>query len=110
MVVCIADFLANDLLQEIDGAVAVAPLVVIPTDQLEEALVKLDAAAGVEDRRVRVVDEVRGDHLVGRVGEDALEISLAGVLHRGADFLVAGVLHGLDREIDHGDGRRRHAE
>ena len=50
------------------------------------------------------------DHFVGRVGEDALEVGLAGLLHGGADFLVARLLHGLDGEVDDGDGRRRHAE
>src|SRR3954467_5126012 len=53
---CIS-FLDN-LFQKIDGAVAVAPLVVIPTDELEEVLIELDSAARVEDRGMRVVNEV----------------------------------------------------
>ena len=44
--------LANHVTQQIDAAVGVAPFVVVPADQLEEAVVQLDAAAGVEDARM----------------------------------------------------------
>ena len=47
----------DHVLQQVHAAVAVAPLVVVPADQLEEPAVQLDAAAGVEDTRRRVVDE-----------------------------------------------------
>src|SRR4051794_32430498 len=83
--------LAGDVLHEVDAAVAVAPLVVIPAHELEELAVQLEAAAGVEDGAVRIVDEVGRDHFITGVGKDALEIRLAGLLHRGADFLVAGL-------------------
>jgi cytosine/creatinine deaminase len=69
---------------QVDHAVGVAPLVVIPADQLEERGVQLDAGAGVEDREAGVVDEVGGDHFVVGVFEDALEVGLAGLLHGGA--------------------------
>ena len=87
----------GDVANEIDAAVAVAPLVVVPAHQLEEAAVQLDAAAGVEDARVRVVDEVGRDDLVVGVGQDALQVRLARLLHRGADLLVARRLHRLAR-------------
>ena len=42
----------------------------------------------------------RADHFVFGVFEDALEVRLAGLLHRGGDLGVAGVLHGAHREVD----------
>ena len=39
----------GNLLEQIDAAVAVAPFVVVPADELEEGAVQLDAAAGIED-------------------------------------------------------------
>ena len=48
----------DHVLQQVDAAVAVAPLVVVPADQLEEVRVQLDRAAGVVDARALVVDEV----------------------------------------------------
>src|SRR6266545_8303074 len=53
--------LPNHVAQQIDTAVRVAPLVVVPANELEEATVQLDARAGVEDARVLIVDEVAGD-------------------------------------------------
>src|SRR5262249_49447748 len=67
--------------QQVHTAVRVAPLVVVPADQLEEAAVQLDTRARVEDARRRVVDEVAGDHLVVGVGQDPLEVRLARPLH-----------------------------
>eukprot|EP00302_Diacronema_sp_CCMP2436_P048352 CAMPEP_0180112936 /NCGR_PEP_ID=MMETSP0985-20121206/36487_1 /TAXON_ID=483367 /ORGANISM="non described non described, Strain CCMP 2436" /LENGTH=88 /DNA_ID=CAMNT_0022051351 /DNA_START=249 /DNA_END=511 /DNA_ORIENTATION=- len=49
---------------ELNEAVGIAPLVVVPRDELDEVLAHHDARAGVEDRRVRVVHEVAGDDLV----------------------------------------------
>src|SRR5450759_546626 len=66
--------LAGDDRNQLDGPVAVAPLVVVPADELEEALVQLDGAAGIVDAGALVVDEVTGNDLVGGVAEDALEI------------------------------------
>jgi hypothetical protein len=53
-----ANPLLHEIAHEIDAAVRVAPLVVVPAHELEELAVQLDAAAGVEDRAVRIVDEV----------------------------------------------------
>src|SRR5450631_2487550 len=66
--------LGGDHRGEFDGAVAVAPLVVVPGDELEEGLVELDGAAGIVDAGALVVDEVAGNDLVGGIAEDALEI------------------------------------
>src|SRR5262249_45834583 len=86
--------LADHVLQQVDAAVGVAPFVVVPRDELEEPAVQLDPAAGVEDARSRVVDEVGGNHVVVGVLQDALEVRLGGPLHRGADLLVTRRLHG----------------
>ena len=41
---------------QVDDAVAVAPLVVVPAHDLEEVGVQFDAGAGVEDGAARVAD------------------------------------------------------
>ena len=47
------------LLDEVDDAVGVAPLVVVPRDELDEVVVERDARLGVEDGRVQVRVRVR---------------------------------------------------
>src|SRR5437763_9690939 len=80
----------DHVLQQISHAIAVAPFVVVPAHQLEEALVQFDPGAFVENRGSRAVNEIRADDFVFREFEEALEITLAGFLHRRRDFLVAG--------------------
>ena len=48
---------------EVDQAVRVAPLVVIPGHELDEALVQRDARLDVKDRRELGADEVRAHNL-----------------------------------------------
>merc|ERR1740123_2903843 len=45
--------------QQVAQAVGVAPLVVVPADDLDEVVVEGDGGAGVEDGRARVADDVR---------------------------------------------------
>ena len=45
-------------LDEVGDAAAIAPFVVVPTHQFEEAFVQFDAGAGVENRGCFAVDEV----------------------------------------------------
>ena len=97
-------------LHEINDAVAIAPFVIVPADQLEEALVEFHAGALVEDGGRLVVDEVAADDLVFGVFQDVLEIRLARAPHRRCDFFVARVLHRTNREIDYGDSWGRNAE
>src|SRR5436190_18999647 len=80
-------------LRQLRHAAGVAPLVVVPADELEEVLVELDAAARVEDREAADVDEVAGDDLVLGVAQDALEVGLGGLLHRALDLVERRVLH-----------------
>src|SRR3954466_1924232 len=65
--------LFGHVLQQVDAAVAVAPLVVVPAHQLEEVLVQPNRGARVIDAAARVVDEVARDDLVRGVAEDALQ-------------------------------------
>src|SRR6202011_2526712 len=95
---------------QIDAAIGVAPLVVVPADELEEALVELDAGARVEDARMSVVDEVGGNHFVAGVSENAFEVTRAGCLESLTDFLVAGFFYGAHGQIDNGYRGRGHAE
>ena len=57
---------------ELDDATRVAPLVVVPRDELGEVGVEGNSSGGVEDRRVRVTHKVGRDDRVVGVAEDAL--------------------------------------
>src|SRR5690606_29116844 len=56
--------LLDHVSEQVDAAVRVAPLVVVPAHELEEVAVELDRRAGIVDARTRVVDEVGGDDLL----------------------------------------------
>src|SRR3954454_19949244 len=78
------------LLRQVDAAVGVAPLVVIPGEELHEGPVDHLGLLGVEDRRVRVGDDVRGDDRILGVLEEPREGTIRSLLHRGVDLLLAG--------------------
>ena len=61
----------GDVGQEVKDTSAVAPLVAVPADQLDEVVVQGDTGLGIEDGRVGVAVQVRGDDIVLRVGKDA---------------------------------------
>src|SRR5438477_10153299 len=51
---------------QVDHAIGIAPLVVVPRNNLEEVGVELDSGAGVEDAGARVTQEIgRNDLFVG---------------------------------------------
>ncbi len=60
--------------EKIQNTTAVAPLVVVPRNELDEVLVQADAGLGVEDGRGRVAVQVAGDEVVLGVLEYACEI------------------------------------
>lgn len=63
--------LLGDEGDEVEDTAGVAPLVVVPGDELDEVGVEGDTGLGVEDGRGVVAVEVGGDDLVLGVGEDA---------------------------------------
>jgi len=60
---------------KLDDTKRVAPLIVVPRDELDKVRVEGDASCGVEDRRVRVSHKVSRDNRVVSVAEDALRDS-----------------------------------
>ena len=61
----------GDVGEQVTHTAGVAPLVVVPADQLDEVGIERDAGLGVEDGGVGVAVQVRGDDFVFGVGEDA---------------------------------------
>ena len=98
------------VVSELNKSVGVAPLVVVPGDDLHEAGVKLDTSTGVEDGGTGVGDEVAGDNLVFGVAEDSLHLVLGSMLHLLADLVVRGILGQLDGQVNDGDIGGGHAE
>mmetsp|Transcript_3228 Transcript_3228/g.3973 ORF Transcript_3228/g.3973 Transcript_3228/m.3973 type:complete len:359 (-) Transcript_3228:18-1094(-) len=100
--------------QQIHHTVGVAPLVVVPRHDLEEALlalqVVLQGGLGVVDGGVHVVDEIRRDQLLISEGKDALHVGLGCLLHQGIDLLNGGVLLSSEGQIHHGHIWSWHAE
>ncbi len=89
---------------EVDEAVGVAPLVVVPADDLD--LVADDLGeAGVEDARRGVGLDVLGDDRVLGVDEEALERALGGGLDRGVDLFDGRLAAGLEGQVGGRAGR-----
>ncbi len=59
--------------QKIEDTAGVAPLVVVPGDELDEVVVEGNTGLGIEDGGGVVAVHVGGDNLVLGVGEDAWE-------------------------------------
>ena len=89
------------LLHQLDNTVGVTPLVVIPADDLEHALAHHHGAASVEDRAVRVANDVRADKCVLGVFKNTFHLLLGSFLHRSVDRLDGYRLLGFDNEVNH---------
>ncbi len=89
--------------QEIADALGVAPLVVVPRDELDEVLVERDTSLSIEDGAGSAAGEVSRDDLVLGVVEDALHGTSGGFLDSVLDLLVRSRLLETDNEIDDGD-------
>mmetsp|Transcript_27200 Transcript_27200/g.50953 ORF Transcript_27200/g.50953 Transcript_27200/m.50953 type:complete len:388 (+) Transcript_27200:52-1215(+) len=104
----------NHVHQEVNHTVGVAPLVVIPRNDLEEPLlalqVVLQRGLGVVDGGVHVVNEVRGHQLLVGIGQNALHVALRGGLQQAVNLLNGGVLLRSEGEVHHRDVRSGHAE
>ena len=93
---------AGHVLDEAQNLVGVAHLVVVPADDLDEGVGQGDAGLGIEDGGVGVAQEVGGHNGLVGVGQDALQLVLAGLLHGGADLIVGGGLAQVDGQVHHG--------
>lgn len=82
---------------EVDDAVGVAKLVVIPRDQFDECVGELNPSFGVEDGGPVVAQEVRGNDLIFGVAKDPLHLALRILLYLGADLIVRRLLTQTDR-------------
>ena len=61
--------------RQVEHLVGEAPLVVVPSHELDEVIVERQTRSGIEDTGVRIGDEVGGDNLVVNVLDDAAQIS-----------------------------------
>lgn len=95
--------LGRDVVDEVAHAAGVAPLVVVPGDELNEVGAQLDSGVGVEDRGGMAADEIGGDDELVGVVDDSLVLALGGGLDDGLDLLVGGALLKADNEINDGD-------
>src|SRR5690606_17529552 len=100
----------GDVLGQVDQAVRVAPLVVVPAGDLHQVAADVRQLR-VEDRRVRVeLDVARDDRVLG-VLQDALQTTAGCSLAvRGVDLVHGEVVTvGDDRQVDDRAGGNRHA-
>merc|ERR1712137_86570 len=101
----IGDLSGDHVHHQVDDAVGVAPLVVVPRHDLEEALlarqVVLQGGLGVIDGGVRVVDEIRRSKLLICVGQDSLHVRFCGCLQLLIDFLDGSVLLSKEGQVNH---------
>jgi len=95
--------LLRSVREKVADTARVAPLVVVPGNELNKVLVEGNAGLGVEDGRVLGTDEVGRDDLVLGVADDALELTLRGGLDSSLDLVVASLLLEAADEIDDGD-------
>jgi hypothetical protein len=91
--------------QEIAHAARVAPLVIVPGNELDKFLVEGNTSSSIKDGRGVVADEIRGDDRVFSVLHDALHGTSGGLLDGGLDVVIRGLLLEADDEIHNGDIR-----
>jgi len=100
-------FLRGHVPEQVDDAVRIAPLVVVPADELEEALlagqVVLLRGEAVVDRGAVVMNEVGRDKLLTAVSENALQVGLGGLLEQAVDLLDGAVAGRGEGQVDDGD-------
>ena len=94
--------------QEVADTPRVAPLVIVPGDQLDKVLVQLNAGLGIEDGGRRVADEICRDDLLLGILDDPFVLALGSSLDGGLDFIIRSLLLEAndevnDRDIEGGD-------
>ena len=100
----------GDELHEVRDAAAVAPLVVVPGDDLDEVAAQDHVRREVDDRGPAVAAEVAGHERVVAGAEDPLERPGGGVTEGLVELLERDVLLELGGEVHHGDGGGRDAQ
>src|SRR5690606_9101057 len=75
----------GDVLSQVDQAVGVTPLVVVPGRELD-LVANYTGQISIEDRRVRIGNDVTGDDWVFGVLQDALEVAISSFLVCGLDL------------------------
>src|SRR2546425_2092235 len=94
---------------DVGEAAGVAPLVVVPGDDLHH-IAEHDRVDAAHDRRVLVTLEIARDERLLGVIHDPLERPLRSALERGVHLLLRDITLEHRREVDDRDGRRRDAE
>ena len=100
----------SDVLHEVNNTSRVSPLVIVPSNELDEGGVEHDTGTGIEDGRARVGFEVGGNKGLVAVSEDSLHLSLRLGLDHGADLFVSGGLSELAGKVNNGDINGRNTE
>lgn len=97
-------------LGEVDHALRVAPLVVVPRDHLDHVVAHHHRQARVDRRRLVGAREVLGDQRLVRDVQHALHGARGGLAEGGVDLLGEGLLLDLDDEVDDRDVGGGHAQ
>lgn len=103
--------LCHEELGQVDAASGIAHLVVVPGDALHEIALAVEhlGELAIENRGVRVANDVAADDGIDAILEDALHRALGGSLHGSVDLVGGDVLLELGREVDHRARRRGNA-
>ena len=91
------------MLDEHENLVGVAPLVVVPGNQLDKLVGQRNAGLGIKDGSMAVMDEIGRNHVVLGVAQDAFQLALGSGLHCGADLLVGSGLLQVDGQVNNGN-------
>ena len=88
---------------EVEHLVREAPLVVVPSHELNEVVVQSEAGLCVENAGVGIGDEVSGDDILVDILDNALHGAFGCCLDGGADLIVACALFEAAGEVNDGD-------
>ena len=91
------------VLDQLDAAVGVTDLVIVPGDQLDEGVRKGNTSLSIENGGVGVTNEVSRDDLILGVAHNSLHLTLGSLLDGGLDLLVRGRGGEAGGQIDDGD-------
>ncbi len=92
---------------EIEHLVGEAPLVVVPSDELDKVAVQGDTGLCIEDRGVRIRTEVAGNDLIVDIFQNTLHRAFGSGLDGSADLFVGGSLLETDSQVNDRDVRSR---